>query len=121
MLEEKTFEIGNIREPFILDLPPFEWELLELVVLEFLKQSPVHNLQEMPLNYSEPTILIGDKEMSKEEVTAVTRFEIVVTDSEIYIQSTAKEDVPSTKMQVTERKALDFLKLLKRNEYKIIK
>ena len=43
VLEEEPSKVGNIKEPFIIDLPPFE-----PVVLEFSEQSSVHNLQEVP-------------------------------------------------------------------------
>ena len=65
-------------------------------------------------------MLIGDKEISKEEVTTITRFGRVVTDFEVHTQLKARKDIPSQKISVTEKETLDFLKRLKRSEYKII-
>ena len=53
-LENEPSEVRDVGEPFIIDLPPFEH-----IVFEFPEQLPIHNLQEVPWNYSKLTILIG--------------------------------------------------------------
>ena len=64
----------NNGEPFILDLP-------EPVVLEFPEQSPVHNLQEVPWDYSEPALLIGDVEAPREEEVSVAKLGKIVEEN----------------------------------------
>lgn len=78
-------------EPFILDLPLFEWDVPEPVILEFPEQLPVNNLQEVPWNYDESTLLVGGKQMPGSGVTTITRSGRVLGDSEVYVQPKGKE------------------------------
>ncbi|XP_027178218.1 uncharacterized protein LOC113777382 [Coffea eugenioides] len=61
------------EKPFILDLTPAEREALEPVVIEFPKQEPVLSLQQVPWNYDEPDVQIGEKSIAKKEASVVTR------------------------------------------------
>ncbi|XP_071939148.1 uncharacterized protein [Coffea arabica] len=108
------------EKPFILDLTPAESAALEPIVVEFPKQEPVLSLQQVPWNYDEPVIQIGEKIIAKEEVSAVTRSGKVVSPFEAAIPIQANNSEPSAKPTVTEREALDFLKRLQRSEYNVI-
>ncbi|XP_071912384.1 uncharacterized protein [Coffea arabica] len=48
-------------------------ESLEPVVIEFPKQEPVLSLQQVPWNYDEPDVQIGERSIAKKEVSVVTR------------------------------------------------
>ena len=63
----------------------------------------------MPWDYSESALLIGDVEMPKEEGVTITKLEKIV-----------EENLMPSKPFVTEKEALDFLKLLKRNEFNVV-
>ena len=58
--------------------------------------------------------------MPKEKVVTVTKSKRIVSQSEILAQSKAKENVLPSKPSVTEKQAINFLKLLKRNEFKVM-
>ncbi|XP_071923339.1 uncharacterized protein [Coffea arabica] len=118
IVEDGVFEVDKI--PFILDLPSFEWDISEPVILKFSEQIPVNNLQEVPWNYEESILLMGDKKCLKEEVSTITMSERIVGNSKVDVQSKAKVKSPTSKSLVPENKAVDFLKMLKRNEYKIV-
>ena len=120
ILEEVTFEVKKNTDPFILDVIPFECEPSELVVLELPEQAPVLNLQEVPWNYSEPILLIGGEEMPKKEVAAVTIFGRIICEPAVNEPSNAKENAAPTRLTVTEEKAFNFLRMLKKSEYKVI-
>ncbi|XP_071923087.1 uncharacterized protein [Coffea arabica] len=105
---------------FILDLPSFEWDISEPVILEFSEQMPINNLQEVPWNYKESILLVGDKKCLKEEVSTIATSGRIVKNSDIDVQSRAKVKSPTPKPRVSENEAVDFLKMLKRSEYKIV-
>ncbi|XP_027166688.1 uncharacterized protein LOC113766726 [Coffea eugenioides] len=119
ILEEETFEVKKNANFFILDVIAFECERSELVVLELPKQASVLNLQEVPWNYSKSILLIGG-EMPKKEVAAVTRSRRIINGSTINEPSKAKENSAPTRLVVIEEKAFNFLKILKKSEYKVI-
>ncbi|XP_071912359.1 uncharacterized protein [Coffea arabica] len=89
------------RSPFILDLPSFEWDISEPAILEFSKQIPVNNLQE-------------------EEVSTIAESEKAAKNSKIGVHFKAKIDSSTPKSLVSENEAVNFLKMLKRSEYKIV-
>ncbi|XP_071920671.1 uncharacterized protein [Coffea arabica] len=109
------------EKPFILDLTPAESEALEPVVIEFPQQEPVLSLQQVPWNYDEPDVRIGEKSIAKkEEVSAVTRSGKVASPFEATIPIQADNSEPPVKPTITEREALDFLKRLQRSEYNVV-
>ncbi|XP_071933874.1 uncharacterized protein [Coffea arabica] len=108
------------EKPFVLDLTPAESEALEPVIIEFPKQEPVLSLQQVPWNYNEPTVQIGEKSIAKEEVSVVTRSGKIVSPFEATIPIQANNSEPPAKPTITEKKALDFLKRLQRSEYNVI-
>nr|XP_027124338.1 uncharacterized protein LOC113741048 [Coffea arabica] len=55
-----------------------------------------------------------------EEVPTIARFEKVVKNSEIGVQFKAKDNSSTPKPLVSEKEAVDFLKMLKRSEYKTV-
>ena len=57
VLVEGSSQTINSKLLFILDLPSFEWDISKSVVLEFLEQMAINNLQEVPWNYEEPILL----------------------------------------------------------------
>nr|XP_027067806.1 uncharacterized protein LOC113693472 [Coffea arabica] len=120
MVEGGPSEADNSEVPFILDLSSFEWDISELAILEFPEQMPVNNLQEVPWNYEESSLLIGDKYCLKEEVSNITRPGKFVGSPEIDVQSRAKIKSLMPRSLVSEKEAVDFLKMLKRNEYKTV-
>ncbi|XP_071921845.1 uncharacterized protein [Coffea arabica] len=120
IVEGGPSEINNSKAPFILDLPSFEWNISEPVILEFPEQMPVNNLQEVPWNYEEPCLLIGSKDCLKEDISTTTKSGKIVGNSDIDVQSRAKIKSPTPKPRVSENEAVDFLKMLKRSEYKIV-
>ena len=67
-----------------MDLPYFKWDTLEPVVIEFLEQIPVNNLQEVPWNYKKPTLLIKNKESSKEGMSTITKSGRIVGDPQLF-------------------------------------
>ncbi|XP_027083555.2 uncharacterized protein [Coffea arabica] len=122
--EEPFIPEGGVSEvdksPFILDLPNFEWDISEPVILEFSEQMPVNNLQEVPWNYKESILLVGDKTCLKEDVSTITTSGRIMENSDIDVQSRAKVKSPTPKPRVSENEVVDFLKMLKRSEYKIV-
>nr|XP_027095987.1 uncharacterized protein LOC113715883 [Coffea arabica] len=108
------------EKPFILDLTPAESEALEPVVIEFPKQEPVLSLQQVPWNYDEPDVQIGEKSIAKKEVSVVTRSGKVASPFENTIPIQANNSEPLVKPTITEKKALDFLKRLQRSEYNVV-
>ncbi|XP_071914058.1 uncharacterized protein [Coffea arabica] len=106
--------------PFILDLTPAESAALELIIVEFPKQEPVLSLQQVPWNYDEPVIQIGEKIMAKKEVSAVTRSGKVTSPFEVAVPIQANNSEPPVKPTITEKEALDFLKRLQRSEYNVV-
>ncbi|XP_027090233.1 uncharacterized protein [Coffea arabica] len=120
ILEEEAYEAKENTDPFILEMIPFECEPSELVVLELPEQVPVLNLQEISWNYSEPTLLIGGEEVSKKEVDAITRSGRIIGEPAVDESSKAKESAMPTKPVVTDEEAFNFLKMLKKSEYKVI-
>ncbi|XP_027156475.1 uncharacterized protein LOC113757316 [Coffea eugenioides] len=108
------------EKPFILDLTPAESEALEPVVIEFPKQEPVLSLQQVPWNYDEPVIPIGEKSIAKKEVSVVTRSGKIASPFETTIPIQANNSEPPAKPTITEKEALDFLKRLQRSEYNVI-
>ncbi|XP_071913977.1 uncharacterized protein [Coffea arabica] len=120
MIEGGPSEADNSEVPFILDLPSFEWDISEPAILEFSEQMSVNNLQEVPWNYEESSLLIGDKYCLKEEVSNVTRPGKFVGNPEIDVQTKAKIKSLTPKSLVSEKEAVDFLKMLKRSEYKTV-
>ncbi|XP_027077130.1 uncharacterized protein [Coffea arabica] len=120
MVEGGPSEVDNSEVPFIFDLPSFEWDISESAILEFPEQMPVNNLQEVPWNYEEPSLLIGGKDCVKEDISTITRSGKIVGNSDIDVQSRAKVKSPTPKPRVSENEAVDFLKMLKRSEYKIV-
>ncbi|XP_027168552.1 uncharacterized protein LOC113768407 [Coffea eugenioides] len=122
--EESCIAEGGVskvdKSPFILDLPSFEWDISESVILEFPEQMPINNLQEVPWNYEESILLVGDKKCLKEEIYAITTSGRIMENSEIDVQSRARVKSPTPKPRVFENEAVDFLNMLKRSEYKIV-
>nr|XP_027090330.1 uncharacterized protein LOC113711365 [Coffea arabica] len=108
------------EKPFILDLTPAESESLEPVVIEFPKQEPVLSLQQVPWNYDEPDVQIGERSIAKKEVSVVTRSGKIASPFEATIPTQANNSEPPAKPTITEREALDFLKRLQRSEYNVI-
>ncbi|XP_071901017.1 uncharacterized protein [Coffea arabica] len=108
------------KKPFILDLTPTESEALEPVVIEFPKQEPVLSLQQVPWNYDEPAIQIGEKSIAKKEVSVVTRSGKTASPFETTIPIQANNSEPPAKPTITEKEALDFLKRLQRSEYNVV-
>ncbi|XP_027158321.1 uncharacterized protein LOC113759941 [Coffea eugenioides] len=120
ILEEEAPEIKKNTGPFILEMVPFECEPSELVVLELPEEPPILNLQEVPWNYSEPTLLIGGEKEPRKEVDAITRSGRIIGESAVDEPSKAKENAVPTKPTVTDEEAFNFLKMLKKNEYKVL-
>ncbi|XP_071901900.1 uncharacterized protein [Coffea arabica] len=108
------------EKPFILDLTPAESESLEPVVIEFPKQEPVLSLQQVPWNYDEPDVQIGERSIAKKEVSVVTRSGKIASPFEATIPIQANNSEPPAKPTIIEREALDFLKRLQRSEYNVI-
>nr|XP_027122911.1 uncharacterized protein LOC113739775 [Coffea arabica] len=120
ILEEEAYKVEENTDPFILEMIPFECEPSELVVLELPEQTPVLNLQEVPWNYSEPTLLIGERKVPKKEVDAITRSGRIIGEPAVDESSKAKEGATPTKPIVTDEEAFNFLKMLKKSEYKVL-
>ncbi|XP_071909679.1 uncharacterized protein [Coffea arabica] len=120
ILEEEAYKVEENTDPFILEMIPFECEPSELVVLELPEQTPVLNLQEVPWNYSEPTLLIGERKVPKKEVDAITRSGRIIGEPAVDESSKAKEGATPTKPIVTDEEAFNFLKMLKKSEYKVV-
>ncbi|XP_027065115.1 uncharacterized protein [Coffea arabica] len=120
ILEEGAYEVKKNTGPFILEMVPFECEPSELVVLELPEQAPILNLQEVPWNYSEPTLLIGGEKVPKKEVDAIIRSGTIIGEPAVDEPSKAKENDVLTKPTVTNEEAFNFLKMLKKNEYKVV-
>ncbi|XP_027155289.1 uncharacterized protein LOC113755486 [Coffea eugenioides] len=120
ILEEEAYEVKKNPDLLILDMIPFECEPLELIMLELPEQAPVFNRQEVPWNYSEPTILIGREEAPKKEVAAITRSGRIIGAPTVDEPSKSKEKAAPTRPTVTEEEAFNFLRMLKKNEYKVI-
>ncbi|XP_071920616.1 uncharacterized protein [Coffea arabica] len=108
------------EKPFILELTPAESGALEPVVIEFPKQEPVLSLQQVPWNYDEPAIQIGEKSIAKKEVSVVTRSGKAASPFENAIPIQANNSEPPVKPTITEKEALDFLKRLQRSEYNVV-
>ncbi|XP_027155474.1 uncharacterized protein LOC113755765 [Coffea eugenioides] len=106
--------------PFILDFTPAENEALEPVVIEFPKQEPVLSLQQVPWNYDESDVQIGEKSIAKKEVSVVTRSGKIASPFENAGPIRANNSEPPVKPTITEKEALDFLKRLQRSEYNVI-
>ncbi|XP_071933784.1 uncharacterized protein [Coffea arabica] len=115
---ELPFEEDN--KPFVLDLTPAENEALKPVVIEFPKQEPVLSLQQVPWNYDEPDVQIGEKSIAKKEVSVVTRSGKIASPFEDAGPIRANNSEPPVKPTITEKEALDFLKRLQRSEYNIV-
>ncbi|XP_071939117.1 uncharacterized protein [Coffea arabica] len=115
---ELPFEEDN--KPFVLDLTPAENEALKPVVIEFPKQEPVLSLQQVPWNYDEPSIQIGENSIAKKEVSVVTRSGKTVNPFETTTPIQANSSEPPIKPTITEKEAVDFLKRLQRSEYNIV-
>ena len=64
--------------------------------------------------------MIGNKKCLKDEVSTITRSWRIMGNPEINVQSRAKVKSLTPKRLVSENEAMDFLKILKRSEYKII-
>ncbi|XP_071912369.1 uncharacterized protein [Coffea arabica] len=111
---------GEDESPFILDLTPAENEALEPVVIEFPKQEPVLSLQQVPWNYDEPDVQIGEKSIAKKEVSVVTRSGKIASPFEAASPIRANNSEPPVKPTITEKEALDFLKRLQRSEYNVV-
>ena len=120
ILEEETYEIKKNTDPFILEMIPFECEPFEFVVLELPEQALVLNLQEVPWNYSESTLLIGREKVPKKEVDAITRSGRIIREPAVDKSSKARENATPTKPTVTDEEVFNFLKMLKKSEYKVI-
>ncbi|XP_071939153.1 uncharacterized protein [Coffea arabica] len=108
------------KKPFILDLTPAESEALEPVVIEFPKQEPVLSLQQVPWNYDEPDVQIGEKSIAKKEVSVVTRSGKAASPFGNTIPIQANNSESPVKPTITEKEALDFLKRLQRSEYNVV-
>ncbi|XP_071912301.1 uncharacterized protein [Coffea arabica] len=104
ILEEEAYEVKENADPFILNGIPFECEPSELVVLEF-----------------EPTLLNGGEEVPKKEVAAITRSGRIVGEPAVDEPSKAKENSAPTRPTVTEEEAFNFLRMLKKSKYRVIK
>ncbi|XP_027150326.1 uncharacterized protein LOC113750564 [Coffea eugenioides] len=115
---ELPFEEDN--KPFVLDLTPAENEALEPVVIEFPKQEPVLSLQQVPWNYDEPSVQIGENSTAKKEVSVVTRSGKTVNPFETTTPIQANSSEPPLKPTITEKEAVDFLKRFQRSEYNIV-
>ncbi|XP_071912181.1 uncharacterized protein [Coffea arabica] len=115
---ELPFKEDN--KPFVLDLTPAENEALKPVVIEFPKQEPVLSLQQVPWNYDEPSIQIGENSTAKKEVSVVTRSGKTVNPFETTTPIQANSSEPHIKPTITEKEAVDFLKRLQRSEYNIV-
>ncbi|XP_071924831.1 uncharacterized protein [Coffea arabica] len=115
---ELPFEEDN--KPFVLDLTPAENEALKPVVIEFPKQEPVLSLQQVPWNYDEPSIQIGENSTAKKEVSVVTRSGKTVNPFETTTPIQVNSSEPPIKPTITEKEAVDFLKRLQRSEYNIV-
>ncbi|XP_071920618.1 uncharacterized protein [Coffea arabica] len=120
ILEEETYEVKKNAGPFILEMVSFECEPSELVVLELPEQPPILNPQEVPWNYSEPTLLIGGEKVPRKEVDAITRSRRIIGEPIVDEPSKAKEHAVPTKPIVTDDEAFNFLKMLKKSEYKVV-
>ncbi|XP_071918910.1 uncharacterized protein [Coffea arabica] len=120
ILEEEAYKAKKNTGPFILEMVPFECEPSELVVLELPEQPPILNLQEVPWNYSEPTLLVGGEKVPRKEVDAITRSGRIIGESAVDEPSKAKENAVPTKPTVTDEEAFNFLKMLKKSEYKVV-
>ncbi|XP_027072065.1 uncharacterized protein [Coffea arabica] len=120
ILEEEAYEIKENTDPFILEMIPFECEPSELAVLELPEQPPILNLQEVPWNYSEPTLLIGGEKVPRKEVDAITRSGRIIGKPAVDEPSKAKENAVPTRPIVTDEEAFNFLKMLKKSEYKVV-
>ncbi|XP_027109268.1 uncharacterized protein [Coffea arabica] len=118
VIEEASCE--EDKRPFILDLTPSESAALEPVVIEFPEQVSVLSLRQVPWNYSELVLQIGSKQVLKEEVSVVTRSGKITNPSAASAPVQVSNREPTTKPAVTERKAWDFLKRLKRSEYNVV-
>ena len=59
--------------------------------------------------------------MPKKEVAAVTRYGRIVSEPAVNEPSKAKENAAPTRLAVTEEEAFNFLKMLKKSKYKVIK
>ncbi|XP_071928029.1 uncharacterized protein [Coffea arabica] len=108
------------EKPFILDLTPAERESLKPVVIEFPKQEPVLSLQQVPWNYDEPDVQIGEKSIAKKEVSVVTRTGKIANPREAASPIRANNSEPPVKPTITEKEALDLLKRLQRSEYNVV-
>ncbi|XP_027156517.1 uncharacterized protein LOC113757408 [Coffea eugenioides] len=117
ILEKEAYEVKENTDPFILEMIPFECEPSELVVLELPEQPPILNLQEVPWNYSEPTLLIGGEKVSRKEVDAITRSGRIIGEPAVDEPSKAKENAVPTRPTVTDEEAFNFLKMLKKIEH----
>ncbi|XP_071912239.1 uncharacterized protein [Coffea arabica] len=108
------------KRPFTLDLTLAESKALEPVVVEFPEQEPVLSLKQVPWNYNEPVVQIGERSVAKEEVSVVTRSGKIASPfgATIPIQ-TNNPELPA-KPTVTEKEAFDFLKRLQRSEYNVV-
>ncbi|XP_071939079.1 uncharacterized protein [Coffea arabica] len=84
------------------------------------KLEPVLSLQQVPWNYDEPSIQIGENSTAKKEVSVVTRSGKTVNPFEITTPIQANSSEPPIKPTVTEKEAVDFLKRLQRSEYNIV-
>ncbi|XP_071924808.1 uncharacterized protein [Coffea arabica] len=120
ILEEEAYEVKKNTSPFILEMVPFECEPSKLVVLELPEQPPILNLQEVPWNYNEPTLLIGGEKGPRKEVDTVTRSGRIIGEPAVDEPSKAKENAVLTKPTVTDEEAFNFLKMLKKIEYKVV-
>ncbi|XP_027067891.1 uncharacterized protein [Coffea arabica] len=115
---EEPFE--EDKKPFILDLTPAESEVLEPVVIKFLDQEPVLSLQQVPWNYDEPVIQIGEKSIAKEEVSVVIRSGKIASPFGATIPIQTNNPELLAKPTITEKKALEFLKRLQKSEYNVV-
>ncbi|XP_071900996.1 uncharacterized protein [Coffea arabica] len=108
------------EKPFILDLTPAKSESSEPVVIKFPKQEPVLSLQQVPWNYDEPDVQIGEKSIAKKQVSVVTRSGKIASPFEATIPIQANNSEPPVKPTITEKETLDFLKRLQRSEYNVV-
>nr|XP_027090324.1 uncharacterized protein LOC113711359 [Coffea arabica] len=84
------------------------------------KLEPVLSLQQVPWNYDEPSIQIGENSTTKKEVSVVTRSGKTVNPFETTTPIQANSSEPPIKPTITEKEAVDFLKRLQRSEYNIV-
>ncbi|XP_071918759.1 uncharacterized protein [Coffea arabica] len=84
------------------------------------KLEPVLSLQQVPWNYDEPSIQIGENSTAKKEVSVVTRSGKTVNPFETTTPIQANSSEPPIKPTITEKEAVDFLKRLQRSEYNIV-